>query len=146
MGLPVMIPKTLCPCQYTMLHKITERLAEVRKQGILPFLRPDGKSQVTIEYEESKPVAVNTVVVAAQHSPDVAYNTLREAIIEEVVKKVIPAHLISKDIKYYINATGRFVVGGPMGDCGAYRPKDHLRYVRRTGQPRRGMLFRKRSF
>jgi len=99
-------------------HKITERLAEVRKQGILPFLRPDGKSQVTIEYEESKPVAVNTVVVAAQHSPDVAYNTLREAIIEEVVKKVIPAYLISKEIKYYINATGRFVVGGPMGDCG----------------------------
>lgn len=99
-------------------HKITKRLAEVRKKGILPFLRPDGKSQVTIEYEEDKPVAVNTIVVAAQHSPEVPIQTLREGIIEEVIKKVIPEHLLANHIKYYINATGRFVIGGPMGDCG----------------------------
>jgi S-adenosylmethionine synthetase len=99
-------------------HKITHRLAEVRRQGILNFLRPDGKSQVTIEYEEDRPVAVNTVVVAAQHSPDVSIQAVREGIIEEVVKKVIPENLMSDNIKYYINATGRFVIGGPQGDCG----------------------------
>jgi S-adenosylmethionine synthetase len=99
-------------------HKITHRLAEVRRQGILNFLRPDGKSQVTIEYEEDRPVAVNTIVVAAQHSPDVPIGTLREGIIEEVVKKVIPEELMSEDVKYYVTATGRFVIGGPQGDCG----------------------------
>jgi S-adenosylmethionine synthetase len=99
-------------------HKITHRLAEVRRQGLLSFLRPDGKSQVTIEYEEDRPVAINTVVVAAQHSPDVPIQTVREGIIEEVVKKVIPEELMSDNIKYYINATGRFVIGGPQGDCG----------------------------
>ncbi|MCX8011992.1 MAG: methionine adenosyltransferase, partial [Desulfobacterota bacterium] len=109
---------TYMPMPIYYAHKITQRLAEVRKKGILPFLRPDGKSQVTIEYEENRPVAVNAVVVAAQHTPEVDYNTLREAIIEEVVKKVIPKNLIGKDIKYYVNTTGRFVIGGPMGDCG----------------------------
>jgi len=109
---------TYMPMPIYYAHKITQRLAEVRKKGILPFLRPDGKSQVTIEYEENRPVAVNAVVVAAQHIPEVDYHTLREAIIEEVVKKVIPKDLLAKDIKYYVNTTGRFVIGGPMGDCG----------------------------
>lgn len=108
----------LMPMPIYYAHKITERLALVRKTGVLPFLRPDGKSQVTVEYEEDRPVRVNTVVVAAQHDPDVNMQTLREAIVEEVVKKVIPANLLSKDVKYYVNATGRFVVGGPLGDCG----------------------------
>ncbi|MBW1679284.1 MAG: methionine adenosyltransferase [Deltaproteobacteria bacterium] len=99
-------------------HKITQRLAKVRKNGILDFLRPDGKSQVTIEYVEDKPVTTKTIVVAAQHSPEVTYENLREGIIEEVIKKVIPPGLLDEDIKYLINATGRFVVGGPQGDCG----------------------------
>jgi S-adenosylmethionine synthetase len=99
-------------------HKITKRLAEVRKKGILDFLRPDGKSQVTIEYVEDRPIAVKTVVVAAQHTPEVSYKDLKEGIIEEVVKKVIPSDLRDKDIKYLINTTGRFVIGGPQGDCG----------------------------
>jgi S-adenosylmethionine synthetase len=99
-------------------HKITQRLAKVRKNGILDFLRPDGKSQVTIEYVEDKPVATKAIVIAAQHSPEVTYENLREGIIEEVIKKVIPPDLLDEDIKYLINATGRFVVGGPQGDCG----------------------------
>lgn len=110
--------EALMPMPIYYAHKITERLAEVRKTNVLPFLRPDGKSQVTVEYEEDRPVRVNTVVVAAQHNPEVNLQTLREAIVEEVVKKVIPANLLSKDVKYYVNATGRFVVGGPLGDCG----------------------------
>ena len=99
-------------------HKITKRLAEVRKKGILNFLRPDGKSQVTIEYVEDRPVAVRTVVVAAQHTPEVSYKDLQEGIIEEVIKKVIPSDLRDKEIKYLVNTTGRFVIGGPQADCG----------------------------
>jgi S-adenosylmethionine synthetase len=85
---------------------------------MLDFLRPDGKSQVTVEYLDHRPKRVDTVVVAAQHSPNVTYNCLRDAIIEEVVRKVIPAELLDSNTKYHINTTGRFVVGGPMGDCG----------------------------
>lgn len=110
--------EALMPMPIFYAHKITKRLAQVRKEGILDFLRPDGKSQVTILYEEDKPVAVNTVVIAAQHSPEVSTKDLYEGIIEEVVKKVFPTALLSKDTKYLINATGRFVVGGPQGDCG----------------------------
>ena len=99
-------------------HKIAKRLAEVRKNGTLEFLRPDGKSQVTIEYVDDRPVTVKTVVVAAQHSPEISYKDLKEAIIEEVIKKVVPTALLDKDIKYLINATGRFVIGGTQGDCG----------------------------
>lgn len=108
----------LMPMPIFYAHKLTKRLAEVRKNGILGFLRPDGKSQVTIAYDEDRPVSVKTVVIAAQHSPDVTNETLREGIIEEVIKKVIPSDLMNNDIRYYINATGRFVVGGPHGDCG----------------------------
>jgi len=99
-------------------HKITKRLAEVRKDGVLGFLRPDGKSQITIVYDENKPIAVDTVVIAAQHSPEVSNKDLQEGIIEEVIKKVIPSSLLGEDTKCLINATGRFVVGGPQGDCG----------------------------
>jgi S-adenosylmethionine synthetase len=108
----------LMPMPIIFAHRLTDRLAQVRKKGILNFLRPDGKSQVTIQYINGKPVRVDSVVIAAQHSPDVAYNTLRGGIIEEVVLKVIPEELRDKNTKYYVNTTGRFVVGGPKADCG----------------------------
>jgi S-adenosylmethionine synthetase len=110
---PVLMPM---PIYYA--HRITKKLAEVRKNGIVDFLRPDGKSQVTVEYHDHKPVRIDTIVVAAQHTPAVSYSSIREGIIEEVIKKVIPADLLDDKTKYYINSTGRFVVGGPMGDCG----------------------------
>jgi S-adenosylmethionine synthetase len=110
---PVLMPM---PIYYA--HRITKRLAEARKSGALDFLRPDGKSQVTVEYDNGSPKRVHTVVVAAQHIPQVKYDTLREGIIEEVIRKAIPEDMLDDQTKYYINATGRFVIGGPMGDCG----------------------------
>lgn len=108
----------LMPMPITYAHKICHRLATVRKSGSLDFLRPDGKSQVTIEYENGCPKRVDTVVIAAQHKPDITHEDLKESIIEEVIKKVIPREMTDGDTRYFINATGRFVVGGPMGDCG----------------------------
>ena len=108
----------LMPLPITLAHQLTRCLAKVRKDGILPFIRPDGKSQVTVEYSDSKPKAVTTVVISSQHSPDVVDIQLQEAIIEEVIKKIIPENLRSPDIKYHINPTGRFVTGGPQGDAG----------------------------
>ncbi len=108
----------LMPMPIIYAHRLTRRLAEARKQKILGFLRPDGKSQVTIQYIKGKPVRVDSVVIAAQHSAEVAYEKLREGIIEEVIFKVIPPELRDKNTKYYVNTTGRFVVGGPKGDCG----------------------------
>jgi S-adenosylmethionine synthetase len=110
---PVLMPM---PIYYA--HRISRRLAEVRKNGIVDFLRPDGKSQVTVEYEDHKPKRIDTVVVAAQHTPNVSYDRIREAIIEEVIKKAIPLELMDSKTKYFINSTGRFVVGGPLADCG----------------------------
>ncbi len=106
------------PMPIMYAHKICRRLAEVRKNGSLDFLRPDGKSQVTVEYENGTPKRVDTVVIAAQHTPDITHDDLRDAIIKEVINKVIPKDMRDGDTRYYINATGRFVVGGPMGDCG----------------------------
>ena len=108
----------LMPLPIALAHKITARLAEVRKSGKLDFLRPDGKAQVSVRYQDNKPVAVEKVVVSTQHSPDVVNNKLREAIIEEVVKPVIPKAMKKVDIEYFINPTGRFVIGGPQGDAG----------------------------
>ncbi|MFH1984220.1 MAG: methionine adenosyltransferase [Pseudomonadota bacterium] len=108
----------LMPMPIMYAHKLTRRLAEVRKNGALDFLRPDGKSQVTIEYDNGTPRRVDAIVVSTQHKPDVTYDDLREAVIEEVIKKVIPREMVDGDTKYFINPTGRFVVGGPMGDCG----------------------------
>ncbi|OQX02244.1 MAG: methionine adenosyltransferase [Desulfobacteraceae bacterium IS3] len=108
----------LMPMPITFAHKLCQRLATVRKNGSVDFLRPDGKSQVTIEYENGAPKRVDTIVIAAQHKPDVTTEELREAIIENVIKKVIPKNMIDGDTRYFINATGRFVIGGPMGDCG----------------------------
>jgi len=106
------------PMPILLAHKLTKRLSDVRKSGLLPFLWPDGKSQVTIAYENGKPVFCPAVVVSSQHNSKIEIETLREAIREEVIKKVIPAGMLSKDTKYYINPTGRFVVGGPSGDSG----------------------------
>jgi S-adenosylmethionine synthetase len=108
----------LMPMPIIYAHRLTRRLAEARKQKILDFLRPDGKSQVTIQYVNGKPVRVDSVVIAAQHSASVAYETLKEGIIEEVIHKVIPAEIRDKKTKYYVNTTGRFVIGGPKADCG----------------------------
>jgi S-adenosylmethionine synthetase len=110
---PVLMPM---PIYYA--HRICRRLAEVRKSGVVNFLRPDGKSQVTVEYVDHKPKRIDTVVVAAQHTPNVSYDKIREAIIEEVIKKAIPLELMDQDTKFFINSTGRFVVGGPLADCG----------------------------
>ncbi|MBN1833459.1 MAG: methionine adenosyltransferase [Deltaproteobacteria bacterium] len=109
---------SLMPMPIHLAHRVTERLTQVRKSGQLPWLRPDGKGQVTMEYVNGKPSRVHTVVVAAQHDPDVDYDTLRKDIIEEVIKKVVPSEMIDDATQYFINTTGRFVVGGPLGDCG----------------------------
>lgn len=106
------------PLPVTLAHKLVRRLAELRKNGTLPYLRPDGKAQVTVEYEENKPVRVDTIVVSAQHSPTVKMEKLRQEIIEKVVLPVVPAGFIDEKTKFYINPTGRFVIGGPMGDSG----------------------------
>ena len=98
-------------------HRLAERLAKVRKDGTLPFLRPDGKTQVTVRYENNEPKSIHTVVIAAQHNPEVKYEQLKEAIVEEVIKKTIPAKLLV-DTSYLVNTTGKFVVGGPLADCG----------------------------
>jgi S-adenosylmethionine synthetase len=109
----------LMPLPIMLAHKIAMRLAEVRKNDVLAYLRPDGKSQVTVEYRDGKPLRVDTVVVSSQHSQDVHLKDLKEDIIEKVVKPIIPKNLLDEEnIKYYINPTGRFVVGGPMGDTG----------------------------
>jgi len=106
------------PMPIYLAHNLTQRLAHVRKSGKLPWLRPDGKSQVTTRYIDLKPTTVTAVVIAAQHCPEVDHDTLKEAIIEEVIKKVIPPEMIDKETQFFVNTTGRFVIGGPMGDCG----------------------------
>jgi S-adenosylmethionine synthetase len=106
------------PLSISLAHKLTRRLAEVRKNETLKYLRPDGKSQVTIEYKDRRPVRVDAVVVSTQHHPDVTLNQIREDVIEHVIKKGIPSHLLDSKTKIYVNPTGRFVVGGPQGDAG----------------------------
>jgi S-adenosylmethionine synthetase len=108
----------LMPLPILLSHKLTARLAELRKNGTLPWLRPDGKSQVSVWYENDVPVAVEAVVISTQHADSISTEDLRKAIIEHVIEPVIPAELRSPSIKYHINPTGRFVVGGPMGDAG----------------------------
>ncbi|HON95200.1 MAG TPA: methionine adenosyltransferase [Deltaproteobacteria bacterium] len=108
----------LMPAPIYYAHKLTKGLADTRKNGILEFLRPDGKSQVSVQYEGGIPKRIDGIVIAAQHDEDASYETVRDGIMEEVVKKQIPANLLDKDTKYYINATGRFVLGGPHADTG----------------------------
>ncbi|OGP72365.1 MAG: methionine adenosyltransferase [Deltaproteobacteria bacterium RBG_13_60_28] len=109
--------ENLMPMPIWYASRLAERLAKVRKDGTLPFLRPDGKTQVTVRYENGMPKSVHTVVIAAQHNPEVKYEDLKEAIVEEVIKKTIPVNLLV-DTRYLVNTTGRFVVGGPLADCG----------------------------
>ena len=108
----------LMPAPITYAHRLVARQAEVRKAGRLPWLRPDAKSQVTIRYENHRPVAIEAVVLSTQHGPDVGITTLREAVMEEIVKPVLPAEWLTRDTRYHINPTGRFVIGGPLGDAG----------------------------
>ncbi len=108
----------LMPMPISFSHKLTRKLSEVRKNGTLNFLRPDGKSQVSIEYQDKKPIRIDTVVLSTQHDEKVTHDQLKEGILEEVIKKSLPANLLDAKTRYFINPTGRFVVGGPQGDCG----------------------------
>jgi len=110
--------KELMPLPIHLSHRLVERQALVRKNGKLPWLRPDAKSQVTVEYKDKVPTRIDTVVLSTQHSPDISLEDLREAVIEEIINPIIPKELIKGDIKFLINPTGRFVIGGPQGDCG----------------------------
>lgn len=108
----------LMPLPISLAHKLSKRLTEVRKEKIIDYLRPDGKTQVTVEYDGDKPVRVDTIVVSIQHLPDVDMNVLKKDIIEKVIKPIVPANLLDENAKYFINPTGRFVIGGPLGDSG----------------------------
>jgi S-adenosylmethionine synthetase len=110
--------RVLMPMPITYAHRLMKRQAEVRKSGTLPWLRPDAKSQVTIEYLDGKPKRVEAVVLSTQHSPEVDYEDLKEGVMEEIIKQVIPSDMVDSNTKYFINPTGRFVIGGPVGDCG----------------------------
>src|ERR1700681_818046 len=108
----------LMPAPITLAHRLVKRQAQVRKSGKLPWLRPDAKSQVTLRYADHKPVGLEAVVLSTQHSPEVSTKTLREAVMEEILKPILPTKWVDKRTKYHINPTGRFVIGGPVGDCG----------------------------
>ena len=110
--------ETLMPAPIYFSHRLVERQAKLRKNGVLPWLRPDAKSQVTLRYENGKPVAVDAVVLSTQHGPDISLGDLREAVLEEIVKPVLPSEWLHEKTLYHINPTGNFVIGGPMGDCG----------------------------
>ncbi|MCA1582513.1 MAG: methionine adenosyltransferase [Acidobacteria bacterium] len=117
-GYAVRETEELMPLPLTLAHRLVQRLSEARRKGELDFLRPDGKSQVTVEYEGSRPISVETVVVSTQHAEAMKHPALREAVIEEIIKPVIPASLLTKQTKFHVNPTGRFVIGGPQGDAG----------------------------
>lgn len=110
--------KELMPLPISLAHKLAKRLTDVRKDGTLDYLRPDGKSQVTVEYEDGKPVRIENIVISTQHSADVDLETIKRDIIKYVIEEIVPMELIDEDTKYFINPTGRFVIGGPMGDAG----------------------------
>lgn len=108
----------LMPAPITYAHRLMMRQAELRKSGKLPWLRPDAKSQVTLMYENNRPVGVDTIVISTQHQPDVSQKTIFEAVVEEIIKPVLPSHWLTTKTRYFVNPTGRFVIGGPQGDCG----------------------------
>ncbi len=117
-GYAVKETDVLMPAPITFSHRLVKRQAEVRKAGVLPWLRPDAKSQVTFQYEDDKPVGIDAVVLSTQHHAEVSLDDLREGVMEEIIKPVLPAEWINKNTQYHINPTGRFEIGGPMGDCG----------------------------
>lgn len=108
----------LMPAPITYAHRLVKRQADVRKKGVLTWLRPDAKSQVTFVYEDNKPVGIDAVVLSTQHTPDISHSDLQEAVMEEIIKPVLPAEWVTSETKFHINPTGRFVIGGPVGDCG----------------------------
>jgi S-adenosylmethionine synthetase len=110
--------RVMMPMPIVYAHRLMKRQSEVRKSKLLPWLRPDAKSQVTIEYEDKKPKRVEAVVVSTQHGPEVEYEDLKEGVMEEIIKPILPEHMVDSKTKYFINPTGRFVIGGPVGDCG----------------------------
>ena len=110
--------KVLMPMPITYAHRLMKRQAEVRKAGLLPWLRPDAKSQVTVEYGDDGPERIEAIVLSTQHNPDVNYVDLKEGVMEEIIKPIIPSDMVDSNTKYFINPTGRFVIGGPVGDCG----------------------------
>jgi S-adenosylmethionine synthetase len=110
--------EALMPMPIQIAHRLTARQTEVRKNGALPFLRPDVKSQVSVRYAGNRPIGIDAVVLSTQHDEDVSYDQLKEAVMEEILKPVLPAEMLRKDTEYFINPTGRFVIGGPVGDCG----------------------------
>src|SRR5207237_526848 len=113
----------LMPAPIALAHRLVKKQAQVRKAGKLPWLRPDAKSQVTLRYEEARPVGLEAVVLSTQHSPEVSTKVLREAVMEEILKPILPAKWVDKRTRYHINPTGRFVIGGPVGDGGLNGPK-----------------------
>ncbi|MCP3892304.1 MAG: methionine adenosyltransferase [Desulfobulbaceae bacterium] len=110
--------EVLMPMPITFAHRLTKRQAEVRKANLLPWLRPDAKSQVTVQYEKSIPKRIEAVVLSTQHDDTITYEALKEGVMEEIIKPILPTNMVDKDTKFYINPTGRFVIGGPVGDCG----------------------------
>tara|TARA_B110000444_G_scaffold257933_1_gene297542 strand:- start:770 stop:1924 length:1155 start_codon:yes stop_codon:yes gene_type:complete len=110
--------KVLMPAPITYAHRLVERQAYLRKHNILPWLRPDAKSQITLRYDNGKPVSIDAVVLSTQHSPDISQENIREAVMEEIIKNVLPPEWLHSDTKYHINPTGQFIIGGPVGDCG----------------------------
>ena len=135
----------LMPLPIHLAHRLVERQAELRHNGRLPWLRPDAKSQVTVRYEGGRAVEIDTVVLSTQHAPEIEHKALTEAVIEEIIKPVLPKDLVSKKIKYLVNPTGRFVVGGPKGDTRPHRPQDHRRHLRRRRAARRRRFLRQGS-
>ena len=121
----------LMPMPIWLSHRLMERQSYLRKDGRLPWLRPDAKAQVTLKYKDHKPQSIDTVVLSTQHDPEVSLETIRESVIEEIIKPILPKELMKGDIKYLVNPTGRFVIGGPQGDCGLTGRKDYCRYLRR---------------
>ena len=123
--------KELMPLPISLAHKLAKKLTEVRKEGLIPYLGADGKTQVTVEYENDKPIRIDTIIISTQHKDVIDIETLKIDLKEKVIKSVIPNELLDDNTKYYINPTGRCVIGGPLGDSGLTRKKNNSRYLRR---------------